>query len=254
MTVSAIYNGTVTHQRLTPIRHRLRYGIFMMLLDLDELPTLARRLRLFSHDKFNLLSFFDSDHGDGEPGQLRRWLEEQLHAAGLHAPCGGIKVLCMPRILGHVFNPISVFFYHRPDGAPLAILYEVSNTFGERHAYLIPVSDPAWPIRQTCDKRFYVSPFMPMHMTYRFRLTQPEAHFSLGITATAPGGPMIATAFAGRHAAFTDRVLLGAFLRMPLLGAKVLAAIHFEAAQLWLRGLKLMPKPAAPADPVTIIL
>lgn len=253
MTSSAIYDGTVTHQRLKPIRHRLRYGIFMMLLDLDELPALARRLRLFSHEKFNLFAFHEADHGGGQPGNLRLWLQEHLQSAGLQEPCGAIKALCMPRILGHAFNPISVFFCHRLDGTPLAILYEVRNTFGERHAYLIPVSDPAWPIRQTCDKSFYVSPFMPMQMTYRFRVAQPGQHFSLGITATSPEGPMIATAFAGTHAAFTDRVLLGQFLRMPFLGAKILAAIHFEALKLWWRGLSLLPKPAAPAEPVSII-
>ncbi len=253
MTASAIYDGHVTHQRLKPIRHRLRYGMFMMFLDLDELPILAKKLHLFSHEKFNLFAFHEADHGAGKSGDLRRWLQTHLHAAGLHEPCGGIKILCMPRILGHVFNPISVFFCHRQDGSPLAILYEVRNTFGERHAYLIPVADPAWPIRQTCDKCFYVSPFMPMQMVYRFRVANPDQHFSLGITATAPDGLMIATAFAGKRAAFTDGVLLGQFLRMPFLGAKVLAAIHFEALKLWWLGLKLLPRPAAPAEPVTII-
>ena len=253
MTSSAIYNGTVTHQRLRPIRHRVRYRMFMMLLDLDELPALARGLRLFSHDRFNLFSFCDSDHGAGEPGGLRAWLNLQLGSAGLLDSCGAIRVLCMPRILGHVFNPISVFFCHRPDGSPLAMLYEVNNTFGERHGYLIPVTDSTWPVRQSCDKAFYVSPFMPMELVYRFKVTRPAEHFSLAITATAPEGPMIATAFTGKAAPITDRVLLGAFLRMPLLGAKVLTAIHVEAIKLWFRGLKLIPRPAAPADPVTII-
>jgi DUF1365 family protein len=253
MTSSAIYDGYVTHQRLKPVRHRLRYGIFMMLLDLDELPALACRLRLFSHEKFNLFAFHEADHGGGKPGNLRHWVQTQLHSAGLQIPCGAIHVLCMPRILGHAFNPISVFFCYRQDGSPLAFLYEVRNTFGERHAYLIPVSDPAWPIRQTCDKCFYVSPFMPMQMIYRFRVARPEQYFSLGITATAPDGPMIATAFGGKRAALTDRALLRQFLRMPLLAAKVLAAIHFEALRLWLRGLALLPKPPAPAAPVTII-
>jgi DUF1365 family protein len=253
MIASCLYDGQVTHQRLKPIRHRLRYGMCMMLLDLDELPALARRLRLFSHEKFNLFSFFEKDHGNGEPGNLRCWIQAQLQSAGLHEPCGAIRILCMPRILGHAFNPISVFFCHRPDESPLAIFYEVNNTFGERHAYLIPVTDSAWPIRQSCDKRFHVSPFMPMQLTYRFRVGRPEQHFSLGITAAAPDGPMIATAFAGTRAAFTDPVLLRQFLRMPLLGAKVLAAIHFEALKLWWRGLALLPKPAAPSAPITII-
>jgi DUF1365 family protein len=253
MTQSCIYNGTVTHQRMRPIRHRLRYSIFMMLLDLDELPTLARFSRLFSHDRFNLLSFFDSDHGAGTQAGLRTWLQTQLHAAGLSDSCGAIRILCMPRILGHVFNPISVYFCHRTDGSPLAMLYEVNNTFGERHVYLIPVADSAWPIRQSCEKQFYVSPFMPMDLTYRFRVARPDHHFSFGITAASPNGPMIATAFAGTSSPFTDTTLLRAFLRMPFLGIKVLAGIHLEAVKLWFRGLKLLPRPALPAEPVTII-
>ena len=252
MTASAIYNGTVTHQRLRPVRHKLRYRIFMMLLDLDELPAIARRLRLFSHDRHNVFAFFDSDHGAGLPGGLRAWLEIQLQSAGLLESCGAIRVLCMPRILGHVFNPISVFFCHRPDGSPLAMLYEVNNTFGERHSYLIPVTDSAWPVRQSCDKHFYVSPFMPMDMIYRFRVGQPDRHISLGINASAKDGPIIATAFAGTASPITDRTLLRAFLRMPLLGLKVLAAIHFEALKLWFRGLKILPRPALPAESVTI--
>ena len=253
MTHSALYRGTVIHQRLRPIKHRLRYGIFMMLLDLDELPALTRRLRLFSHDRFNLFSFHDSDHGAGEPGGLRAWLDSQLRAAGLLESCSAIRVLCMPRILGHVFNPISVFFCHRADGSPLAMLYEVNNTFGQRHGYLIPVTDRVWPVRQRCDKQFYVSPFMPMDMVYRFKLTRPAKQFSMGITAASSDGPMITTAFTGKAAPCTDRILLGAFLRMPFLGAKVLAAIHLEALKLWFRGLKLLPRPAPPAEPVTII-
>ena len=133
------------------------------------------------------------------------------------------------------------------------MLYEVNNTFGQRHGYLIPVTGSAWPVRQSCDKQFYVSPFMPMDMVYRFKVTRPGDHFALGITAAAPEGPTIATAFTGTAAPLTDGVLLRAFLRMPLLGAKVVAAIHLEALKLWFRGLKLIPRPAAPAEPVTII-
>ena len=252
MTASALYDGTVTHQRLQPVKHRLRYGIFMMLLDLDELPALARRLRLFSHDHFNLFAFHEADHGAGEPGGLRKWLEAQLHAAGLQCDGSQFRVLCMPRILGHVFNPISVFFCYRVDGVLQAMLYEVNNTFGERHSYLMPVENAQGAIRQSCEKNFYVSPFMPMDLKYRFRVTRPGAKIALAITASGAQGPMIATGFAGRHLPLGDASLLRLFLRMPLLGAKVLAGIHFEALILWLRGLKIQPRPAPPADPVTI--
>jgi len=254
MMESALYTGAVTHQRMRPVKHRLRYSIFMMLVDLDELPSLSRRLFLFSHARFNLFAFHDADHGAGAPGGLRRWIETQLESAGLPIEGGAIRVLCMPRILGHAFNPISAFFCYGLDGRLAAMLYEVNNTFGERHSYLMPVIGQARLIRQDCRKNFYVSPFMPMDMRYRFRVTRPGAQMSMAINASDSEGVMIATAFAGTRGALTDRALLAAFLTMPFLGLKVLAGIHFEAARLWWRGLKLLPRPAPPADPVTITL
>ncbi len=255
MTRSALYDGAVVHQRTAPVKHRLRYTLFMALLDLDELPALSRRLWLFSHDRFNLFAFDEADHGAGARGGLRGWIESQLRAAGIAAEGGRIAVLCMPRVLGHVFNPISVFFCHRPDGGLAAMLYEVNNTFGERHAYLLPVTGEARPIRQSCEKCFYVSPFMPMALTYRFRVSEPEAHVSVAINASNAQGPMISTVFAGTRTALTDCALLRLFMRMPLLGLKVLAGIHFEAARLFFgRGLKIQPKPAPPAAPVSITL
>ncbi len=252
MTISALYAGTVVHRRLRPLRHHLRYGVFYLLLDLDELPALSRRLRLFSLDRFNLFAFHQRDHGDRRPGGLRAWVERHLTEAGLAAAAGGpIRVLCMPRILGHAFNPISVFFCHRPDGSLLAMLYEVRNTFGERHSYLIPAAQPDGELRQSCEKRFFVSPFMPMRLTYRFRVRPPGAAISLGITAADEQGVLIATAFGGRREPLTDATLLRRFLRMPLQGAKVLGAIHWEALKLWLRGLRLHARPRPPASPVS---
>jgi DUF1365 family protein len=253
MTESAIYHGTVMHQRLRPVRHRLRYTLFMFLLDLDELPGLAQRLRLFSRGRFNLFSFHDADHGDGGDG-LRRWIEARLAEAGIDTGGGAIRVLCMPRILGHAFNPISVFFCHSRDGRLAAMLYEVNNTFGERHGYLMPVVGEADPVRQSCEKRFYVSPFMPMDLTYRFRVSRPGARVSVAIDASGADGKMIATCFAGAHASLTDRALLGCFLRMPVLGLKVLGGIHWEAAKLFARGLRLKPRPVPPKTAVTVTI
>jgi len=253
MTQSAIYHGMVMHQRLRPVRHRLRYSVFMFLLELDELPGLARRLRFFSHGRFNLFSFHDEDHGEGSGG-LRAWVQARLAAAGIDTGGGAIRVLCMPRILGHAFNPISVFFCHSPDGRLAAMLYEVNNTFGERHFYLMPVVGEADPVRQSCQKRLYVSPFMPMELTYRFRVTRPGARVSVAIDAAGADGKMIATCFAGAHAALTDRALLGRFLRMPVLGLKVLGGIHWEALKLFAKGLRLKPKPAPPKIAVTVTI
>lgn len=138
---SALYEGVVTHHRLRPKKHKLRYRVFSFLLDLDEIDDLASRLRLFSRNRFNLFSFHDRDHADGGTKNLRTRLETILADHGLRNCAHKIQLLCYPRLLGFVFNPLSVYFCHRADGSVGAVLYEVSNTFGDRHSYLIPVGE-----------------------------------------------------------------------------------------------------------------
>jgi DUF1365 family protein len=247
---SALYAGTVLHQRFRPLGHRLRYRLAQMLFDLDAMP----RLRLFSHNRFNLVSFHDRDHLDGSATALRTQIERALLQAGLQPDGGAICLLCMPRILGHAFNPISVFFCHRRDGGLMALLYEVNNTFGQRHSYLIPVADDgATTIRQRCDKAFYVSPFMPMDMRYEFRVVPPAEKTSVVVHGDDAQGRVITASFTGRRQALSDAALLKMLARHGLLSLKVLGAIHWEALKLWLKGLRLQPRPPAPLDPVTIV-
>ena len=252
MTASALYRGLVTHARTRPRRHHLRYRVFTMLLDLDELPALHRRLRLFAHNRFSLLSFHEADHGDGSATPLRQQIDTRLTEAGL--PAGGaIRVLCYPRVLGMAFNPLSTFFCHAPDGSLAAILYEVNNTFGQRHAYLIPVEDNATPIRQSCAKAFYVSPFMDMAMTYHFAVRPPDAHVSVTVHGCDTVGTLITATFAGARQDITDRTLLTTFLRHPLLMLKVIGGIHWEALKLLAKGFRLRARPAPPASPITVV-
>jgi DUF1365 family protein len=254
-TDAALYVGAVMHQRFAPRRHRLRYAMFQVLFDIDETPNLARRLRLFSHNAFNVVSFHDRDHGDGREGPLRGWVEDTLGRAGMPIDGGRILLLCMPRILGHVFNPLSIYFCHDRDGALTVILYEVNNTFGERHSYLIPVSNPAErPIRQSCAKAFHVSPFMDMTMTYDFQITRPEETLTTTVHGKdASGALLLAAAFTGARRDITDASLARALATHPLLTLKVVAAIHLEAAMLLLKGLRLRPHPPAPRDPVSVV-
>ncbi len=164
---SGLYLGQVGHSRTRPAKHSLRYSVFMLLLDLDEAAALAKGLRWFSLGRFNLTSFNARDHGDGSNLPLRTQVERRLDDAGLGIDGGPIRLLCLPRVLGYVFNPISVYFCYHPDGALHAILYEVSSTFGERHSYLIaaqPGDDG--DIRQSVEKRLHVSPFMEMDLRF----------------------------------------------------------------------------------------
>jgi len=238
----AIYHGIVTHQRFRPVPHALRYRIFMLLLDLDaaEKPP-----RLLGIDRAGLLSFHQKDHGDGTPAGLRAWLNHQLDAAGL--PSGGnIQVLCMPRVLGHVFNPLTVYFCHDANGALQALIYEVNNTFGGRHAYVLKMAGTQDRVTQSCAKTFHVSPFMDMDLKYRFRIRPPAETVSITIHADDSQGAMLTAGFAGRRQALTTSAIARAALRTPLLGLKVLGGIHWEAWRLWLKGLKLRPAPPKP--------
>lgn len=251
MFASGLYPGIVTHARLKPRVHKLRYRIFMLLLDLDELSALDRGLKLFSLKGFNLTGFDERRHGDGSATPLKAQVEGKLAAAGL-AFGGPVRMLAMPRILGSGFNPLTVYWCHRPDGALSAILYEVNNTFGERHSYLIPAED-APVVRQACDKGFYVSPFMDMDLTYAFRVRPPGETVQVLVDVDDAEGRVLATGFVAERRELTDRNLLGAWLTHPWMTAGVLWAIHWEALFIWLKGQKIRQRPPKPEWAVTVV-
>ena len=248
---SGLYPGVVTHARVKPRRHRLRYRIFMLLIDLDEARDLGARLKLFGAERFALASFHEQDHLAGAGG-LKAEVERHLQAAGIETG-GPVRLLCMPRILGGVFNPLSVYFCHRADGALSAILYEVNNTFGDRHSYLIPVETGAGEtVRQGIGKGFYVSPFMDMDLSYAFRIQPPGEAVAVGVEVRDREGLVLAAAFAGQRQELSDRAIWRAFVTHPLMTLGVMAAIHWEALKIWLKGERLRPRPKAPARPVTV--
>jgi DUF1365 family protein len=159
----------------------------------------------------------------------------------------------MPRVLGTLFNPLSLFWCHDAAGSLRAVLYEVNNTFGQRHSYLIPVTEDAVPVRQECDKAFYVSPFMDMGLRYRFRLLPPAERVAVAIEVRDADGTVLTAALTARRRELSDAALLAGFARHPLLGAQVLGAIHWEAAKLWRKGLRTRARPAPPPAPISII-
>jgi uncharacterized protein len=253
MSGSALYFGTVTHHRLRPVRHELGYRVFSLLLDLDELPHLARRLKLLSHNRFNLFAFYDRDHGTRRAENLRPYVESQLARAGISLHGGAIRLLSFPRMLGYVFNPLSIYYCHGADGALRAILYEVSNTFHEHHSYLIPVTGSEPVVQQSCGKEFYVSPFMEMACRYEFRLNAPGETIAVYIRQSDRDGPILHASLAGTRAELSDRALARAFFSYPLMTMKVIGGIHWEALRLWRKGMAVLPHPAPPSDPVTVV-
>jgi len=243
---SAIYRGEVVHDRKRPKRHRLRYDVFSILLDLDELPELDRRFLLFGYNHWAPLAFHDRDHGPttGEP--LRPWVEDRMREAGLDPDGGAIRLLCYPRIFGYVFNPLSVFFCYWRDGRLAAILYEVCNTYRERHTYVIPVGDSDGAvIRQSCRKALYVSPFIDMACDYKFRIVPPVEAVNIAIRQEDSEGLLLAASFRGERAALDSLSLARSLAAFPLLTVKIIAAIHWEAARLWFKGFRVFPHEAA---------
>jgi uncharacterized protein len=255
MTGSAIYAGSVVHTRMRPVRHRLRYRMLCVLFDLEALPALTKRFRLLSVNRFNLFAFHDRDHGDGQ-GALRPQIERLLFQAGISFDGGSISILCMPRLLGMMFNPLSVYFCRDAQQRLQAVLYEVTNTFRQRHVYVIPVpvgdaTDAT--VRQRCEKRFYVSPFIDMNMTYHFRLHLPAETVAVAIAVSGPAGPVLTACFAGEARPLTDANLLRALLRHPLQAASVWLGIHWEALKLWRKGMRPRPRPDAADHAITIV-
>ena len=241
--VSALYDGVVTHARTRPRRHALRYRIFMLLLDLDELEDLDRRLKRFSRNRFNLLSFFDRDHLDGAEA-IRPAIEASLAAHGLDLPRPSIAMLCMPRVLGHAFNPLTVYFCRDGDGRLAAMVYAVRNTFGQRHDYVLPVARArgGW-VEQGCDKAFYVSPFLPMDLRYAFEVAEPGEAVHVGVDVHDEAGLLLSASFAGERRPLTDANLLKAVLTHPWQVLGVMAAIHWEAVKILLKGFRFFPQP-----------
>jgi uncharacterized protein len=243
---SSLYVGSVFHRRLKPKPHRFRYRLFWLLVDLDEIDDLDRRLRVFSHNRFNLFSLFDRDHGDGGASSLGPQARELLTAHGIDAG-GPIRLLCMPRTFGYGFNPLSVYFCSRADGALAALIYQVHNTFGERHSYVLPVEVGAEAARQACAKTFFVSPFLPTGLRYEFHATPPGETVMLAIRASGPDGVVLRAALAGERRELTDAALLKAALSAPLEAMKTTAAIHWEALRLWAKGVAYLGREGARA-------
>jgi len=247
---SAIYRGDVVHDRRQPKRHRLRYSVFSLLLDLDELPGLDRGLFLFGYNRWAPLAFFDSDHGATDGSSLRLWAEQRMRDAGIEPDGGPIRLFCYPRVLGFVFNPLSVFFCYRQNGEISAVLYEVCNTFRERHTYVIPVGLSDAPVlRQECEKALYVSPFTEMQSRYRFSIVPPGKTVSVAIRQEGREGLVLAAAFRGQRSAIDNFSISRCLFSFPFMTLKILAAIHVEAARLWCKGLRVFPHQAA-ASPV----
>jgi len=231
---SCIYNGEVTHTRFKPVRHFLKYKTFSLLIDLDEINLLDKSIGIFSHNKFNIFSFYDKDHGDRDGGNLKDWVISNLKKFQIKEKITNIKVLCYPRILGYVFNPLSIFYCYEKDKL-VAIFYEVKNTFNEQHTYIFKIKNNE-EIIQKCRKKFYVSPFMDMETFYNFKLLNPNDKLSVFIKQTDADGTILTATQTGDKKEFSFKQLAINFLKYPLMTIKIISSIHYEALLLWKKG------------------
>lgn len=243
---ASLYVGDVMHARLRPRGHRFTYRVMSLLINLDRLAEADRQSRLFGVNRWALYSFYEADHGLRDGTSLRLYAQARAAEHGIDLTGGRVLLLCYPRLLGYTFNPLSVYFCHRADGSLALLIYEVRNTFGQIHPYVVPVRPgdlTSAGVRQEQDKTFYVSPFLAMDMRYHFRIGPPGADVRLRILETDSEGPLLAATFFGRQRALNSRALLRSLLEVPLVPFKIVAAIHWEALRLWLKGIRLIPRP-----------
>jgi uncharacterized protein len=241
-----LYFGNVMHARMKPFALRFSYRVMSLLIDLDRLTEADRISPLFGVNRAALQSFHEADHGPRDGSSLRAFAQRAAAAQGIDLTNGSVTLLCYPRLLGYTFNPLSVYFCRDAAGALALLIYEVRNTFGEMHHYVLPVAEAERNepmIRQQHDKQFYVSPFIGEAMRYHFRVYAPSDAVRLRILETDAEGPLLAATFTGRRRALTSRALLGAAVLLPLVTFKIIGAIHWQALRLWFKGAKIVPRP-----------
>ena len=244
---SSIYEGIVFHQRLRPKKHRLTYKVFSLLLDLDDLGAVKKFFPLFSINRWGIFSFFEKDHGSMTGTPLKTWVEEQVKSADIEFKELKVKLLCYPRVLGYGFNPLSIYFCYSENEQLVCVIYEVCNTFLERHSYIIPVTSAlSDTIKQSCKKELYVSPFVDMNAEYRFEISPPDRGISVLIKENDEDGVFLIASFVGKRRNITGLSLFKYIFQYPFMSAKIILGIHWEAVKLWLKGLPYIAH--SPAD------
>ncbi|MES2934788.1 MAG: DUF1365 domain-containing protein [Pseudomonadota bacterium] len=254
--------GRVRHKRLRPVLNAFEYGVYFLRLPLRAMAnerTATKSSHWFSRNRFNLLAFYDSDHGDGEQNLLA-WIDGLLKQEGIADADGEIWLQAFPRVLGYVFNPVSFWFCHRADGALRAVVCDVRNTFGERHCYLLDTGGAiAAGTELSAAKVFHVSPFCPLTGSYRFRFLDAnrqcgerlaESHLAR-IDYDDGDGPLLLTSVSGQAQPISNRSVLMAFFTYPLMTFGVIAKIHWQALKLWLRRVTFFTKPTPPQEKVS---
>ena len=248
--------GRVRHTRLRPAQNTFSYGVFTLMLPLRTLGGAALPSRLCSRNRFNVMSFYDRDHGDGET-PLLQWIDQLLKSEQVDDADGEIWLQTFPRVLGYVFNPVSFWYCHRSNGELRAIICEVNNTFGERHCYLLDTGGVMpWGVSLTAKKVFHVSPFCAVEGSYRFRFMRTTQTIDgkdierivARIDYDDNEGPLLLTSVSGVLSQLSNASATEACLRHPLMTFGVIARIHWQALRLFIKRVPFFSKPLPPTS------
>ena len=248
---SKIYTGKVIHKRFKPKEHYFKYNVFSLLIDLNELEEINKYIKFFSYNKFNIISFYDKDHGDRDGSSIQLWVKKNLRNIGIMTEDISIKLLCYPRIFGYVFNPLSTYFIYNKHSELISIFYEVKNTFGEQHTYIFKAQDEK-TVQNKCKKKFYVSPFIEMDCEYHFKTLNPREQLSVVINQNDKDGKLLFASQDGISKDFNNKNLILSYLTHPLMTFKIIGAIHYEAFKLWAKRIKLIEKKIKLKNNITI--
>ena len=248
---SKIYTGKVIHKRFKPKEHYFKYNVFSLLIDLNELEEINKYIKFFSYNKFNIISFYDKDHGDRDGSSIKLWVKKNLRNIGILTEDISIKLLCYPRIFGYVFNPLSTYFIYNKHSELISIFYEVKNTFGEQHTYIFKAQDEK-TVQNKCKKKLYVSPFIEMDCEYHFKTLNPREQLSVVINQNDKDGKLLFASQDGISKDFNNKNLILSYLTHPLMTFKIIGAIHYEAFKLWAKRIKLIAKKIKLKNNITI--
>ena len=248
---SKIYTGKVIHKRFKPKEHYFKYNVFSLLIDLNELEEINKYIKFFSYNKFNIISFYDKDHGDRDGSSIKLWVKKNLRNIGIMTEDISIKLLCYPRIFGYVFNPLSTYFIYNKHSELISIFYEVKNTFGEQHTYIFKAQDEK-TVQNKCKKKFYVSPFIEMDCEYHFKTLNPREQLSVVINQNDKDGKLLFASQDGISKDFNNKNLILSYVTHPLMTFKIIGAIHYEAFKLWAKRIKLIAKKIKLKNNITI--
>jgi DUF1365 family protein len=245
---SFIYEGQVRHRRFAPRSHEFRYKLFMMYVDLDELPWLFDRFLLWSAGAFNLAWFRRGDHLGVSGTPLKAAVSDKIEAATGARPTGPIRVLTHFRYMGYGFNPVSLYYcFDEADERLETVVCEVNNTpWGEQHVYVLPVQESIGHgehLRFRRSKAFHVSPFMPMDIDYDWRFSTPGERLNVHMENFRAGDKVFDATLALDRRPISSRTLTLVLVRHPMMTLKVIAAIYFEALRLWLKKTPFHPHP-----------